>query len=223
MSNLRLYISPGACSLAPHILLREAGVKFSVTVLNVWDGFPSSFLHINPKARVPVLQFDDQIITEVPAIMTAIAQLVPKKHLLGKSNLDVVRLYELFNWVSGTVHGQGYGCLLRPARFSNDESMFDGIKAKGRETIQESYKRIEEQLEGRNWAVGDDFTAIDAYLLVFYRWGNEWKFSMRDKYPNYTKLVMKVAERESVKEACKEEGIDVLNDPFSREAPSVSL
>jgi glutathione S-transferase len=206
MTTPKLWISPGACSLAPHIVLREAGIDFETVVINVKAGFPQEYRHVNPKARVPILQLGGETITEVPAILTAISQLCPDKHLLGTTNLEIVRTYEWSNWISGTVHGNGFGGLRRPHRFSDDPETYDSIKAKGRKTIEESFEFIEERLKGMH-AVGDTLTAVDAYLLVIYRRGNETRINMRVKYPKYTSLVMEALKRESVEAAIKEEGI----------------
>lgn len=207
MSNMKLWISPGACSLAPHILIREAGLDFETIKVAVRGGFPQKHRNINPKGRVPILQLGDETITEVPAIMTAISQMCPEKHLLGKTNLEIVRSYEWFNWLSGTVHAQAFGGLLRAGRFSDDEGAFASIKEKSRRTIEESFDAIEGKLKGVH-AIGDEFTAVDGYLYVFYRWGNEIGIGMKGKYPKYTRLVEEVIKRDSVKAAVKEEGID---------------
>jgi glutathione S-transferase len=206
MTKPILWISPGACSLAPHIVIREAGIDFETVVINVKAGFPQEYRHVNPKARVLIFQLGDETITEVPAILTAISQFCPEKHLLGKTNLDIVRTYEWFNWLSGNVHGQGFGGLRRPHRYSDDPETYDAIRAKGRETIDKSFEFIEEKLKGIH-AVGDTFTAVDAYLLVIYRWGSETGIDMQVKYPKYTSLVKEALKRDSVQVAIKEEGI----------------
>lgn len=207
MAEPILWISPGACSLAPHILIREAGIEFKTVVINAKAGFPEELRHMNPKARIPIFQLGDEIITEVPAIMTAISQLSPHKHLLGKSNIEIIRTYEWFNWISGTLHGQAFGGLRRPSRFSDDPQAYDSIKAKGRKTVEESFAYIEEKLKG-NHAVDDSFTAVDAYLLVMYRWGNETGYDMRVTYPKFTGLIMEALKRDSVNAAIKDEGIE---------------
>ena len=110
------------------------------------------------------------------------------------------------NWLSGTVHGQGFGAIFRPERYSADPGARDGIKAKGREWIGECFDRIEEKLEGV-YAVGNALTAVDPYLLVFFRWGNDIGFGMTEKYPKYTALVKALVERPAVKATLKAEGI----------------
>jgi glutathione S-transferase len=76
-----LWISPGAYSLAPHIVIRKAGIDFETVVINVKAGFPQDYCHINPKAGVPIFQHGDETITEVPAILTTVPQFSPEKHL----------------------------------------------------------------------------------------------------------------------------------------------
>lgn len=204
MPRLHLYLSPGACSLAPHILLHESGLPFTTTTMSVKAGFPASFAHINAKRRVPVLTLDDDTITEAPAIMLAISQLCPDKHLMGSTPLERVRVAEWMNWISGTLHGQGYGGLLRPERYTDEPAMYDAIRAKSRKTIEDCYRMIEERLEGPH-AVGGRFTAVDAYLYVFYRWGTN-VFPM--DYSKYKALVVELSKREAVRKTIEAESID---------------
>jgi glutathione S-transferase len=207
MAAIKLWYSSGACSLAPHILLNEAGIEFESVKLDVHAGYPKEFRHINPKMKVPVLLIDGQTITENPAIMTAISQLVPDKHLLGKTNLEIVRAYEWMNWISGVVHGQAFGGLFRPHRYSDDPTTYPSIKARALLTVQECFATIDQDLSSEH-AVGSDFTAVDAYLYVFHRWGTSLGIDMNGKYPKYTGLVVNLAKRESVQAALKAEGIE---------------
>ncbi|KAH7113224.1 glutathione S-transferase [Dendryphion nanum] len=212
-SSLQLFISPGACSLAPHILLREAGLTFTLVKLDVkQNGFPEEYKHINSKGKVPILLIDPStILTEGVAIMTYISSLAPEKNLFGKTPLEIARAYEWLNYISGTLHGQAFGGLFRPGRFSDDESVHGGIRDKARKNVQDGFELIESKLES-GFAVGDGFTAVDAYLLVFYRWGNSVGFNMEKNYPKYTSLVEGVVKREKVVETLAEEGIKALVD-----------
>jgi glutathione S-transferase len=215
MPPLNLFLTPGACSLAPHILLRESCHPFSLTKVDFAEhsGFPPALLHINPKGRVPVLQINDtEILTENPAIMTAIAQMSGRSELLGRTDLERFRCAEWMNWLSGTLHGQGYGGLFRPSRYIDDASQFEAVRARSRQTIKECYEKIDTDLAGREFALGESFTAIDAYLFVFYRWGNGNGFSMVEKYREYTRWAVRMSERQSVKDAVAEEGIEMLDD-----------
>ncbi|KFY30370.1 hypothetical protein V493_01956 [Pseudogymnoascus sp. VKM F-4281 (FW-2241)] len=207
MAPIKFWYSPGACSLAPHILLKEAGIEFEPVKLDRIAGYTEEFRQINPKMRVPVISIDGQVVTETPAIMTAISQLVPDKHLLGKTNLEIVRVYEWMNWLSGVLHGQAFGGLFRTARFSDDPTTYESIKAKSLVTVQECFALIDQALSSDN-AVGSSFTVVDAYMYVFYRWGASQGIDMKGKYPKYTGLVVNLVKRQSVQDALEAEGVE---------------
>ncbi|ERF75042.1 hypothetical protein EPUS_04824 [Endocarpon pusillum Z07020] len=205
MAVIKLWYSPGACSLASQILLKETGVDYEAAMVDIGHGTPEEFRTINPKLRIPVLSIDGQVITESPAILTAISQFSPEKHLMGKTNLEIVRTYEWLNWLSGTLHAQAFGGFIRPHRFSDDPSTHELIRAKSLKTIRECYDKIDQDLSSVH-AVGDSFTAVDAYLYVFYRWGEHHGMGMK-KYPKYTNLVVELVKRQSVQEALDMEGV----------------
>ncbi|KAK5940730.1 hypothetical protein PMZ80_007147 [Knufia obscura] len=207
MSSIKLWYSPGACSLAPHILLKEIGVDFEAIGVEVRQGAPEELRKVNPKMRVPVLVLDNEVITETPAIMTAISQLAPEKHLFGKTNMEVIHSYEWLNWLSGTVHVQAFGGLFRPARFSDDAGMYAAIQQKGWKTVQECFDAVEAGLHSAH-AVGADLTVADPYLYVFYRWGVSGGIDMPARYPKYAALVAKLVKRSAVQAALKDEGIE---------------
>jgi glutathione S-transferase len=204
-------MTSGSVALASHIALQETNLSFTTTDLNAQRGFPAAHLHLNPKGRVPILSLDNELITETPAILTTISALAPEKNLLGATLLEQARAHEWMAWLCSTVHGQAFGCLFRPARFAGDEvRVYDVIKARGKECAGECFEYIEGKLEGRSFAVGEAFTLVDAYLLVFFRWGNFLKFGMKEKYPNYARVMNEVVKRDSVKKAVEAEGIDAL-------------
>lgn len=201
--TLKLWYSPGACSLASHILLLETGLEFETIYLQVGK-FTNDFLNVNPKGLVPVLAMDDDIITEMPAILTAISFLQPGRQLLGKSNLEIVRTYEWLNYLSGTLHGQGYGALWRPERFVEDPRSYPDIQRKGIQRIKQCYGLIEDNFksDGRLYAVGNSFTIVDPFLLVFFLWGKRVGVDMTE-YPNFMKWAGLLLQRESVCQALK--------------------
>ena len=211
MPPITLYFSPGACSIAPQILLHETCTPYTPVPLSVRAGLPPDFRAVNPKLRVPVLLLGDQTITETPAILTAIAQLAPADaYLLGTSDLATVRVYEWLNWLSGTLHGQGFGGLFRPQRFSDDPTTYASIKAKARKTVEECFAKIEADLSGSSaYAVGDGFTVVDPYLYVFYRWGAaELRMKMEESYPRYTAVMVELTKRPAFRAAVEVEGAD---------------
>lgn len=131
-------------------------------------------------------------------------------NLMGKTSLEIVRVHEWMNWLSGTLHGAGFGHLFRPGRWteSRDETVWEGVKGRAREVVGECFDEIDGRLvEGSGWVVGGGMTAVDAYLFVFFRWGNEAGFDMRRKYPKYTKLMENFVKREKVKDTLERESI----------------
>ncbi|TVY68873.1 Glutathione S-transferase GST-6.0, partial [Lachnellula suecica] len=147
--KIHLYLSPGACSLASHILLLETGLPFTITSQTTPDHrAPESFRAINPKMRVPVLFLDDATITETPAIMTAISQLSPQHKLFGTSPMETVRVHEWLAWLAGYLHGLAFGSFLRPERYTDDEAAWPGIHEKGKRVIGECFEKIEGDLKG---------------------------------------------------------------------------
>lgn len=208
MPAIRLWYSPGACSFAPHVLLHELGLPFEAVRMPIREGAlqTEEFGRLNPKRRVPVLALDEEVITELPAIATAISLIKPERQLMGKGLIDQVRVYEWMNWLSGTVHAQGFGCFWRPHRFSDDASVHESIIARGRKTIAEYLAAIDAKLS-RVHAVGSGFTAADAFLLVIYRWGNVIGLDMAKDYPNYHRFALRHAGRASVVKALQAEGI----------------
>jgi len=225
MTDIKFWYAPGACSLAPHVLLQETCLPFDPVLMSFAAAahLTDEFARINPKKRLPVLSLDREVITEVPAIATAIANLAPERHLMGRTALDHVRVYEWMIWLSGTLHGQGFGGLWRPERFSDDPAAFDGIKAKGRRIILDCFQLIETKIK-TPYSVGNGFTAVDPYLLVFYRWGNGVGIDMSDACPRYTAFARELVQRESVKAALEAEGIghQTLKDHVPEMSPAAS-
>lgn len=205
--RIRFWYMDGACSLAVRICLEEIGTKFEGIRTPMGEGGTASaaFGLINPKRRVPVLALDDEVITELPAILTAVSQLAPRHKLMGASNLDIVRSYEWLAWLTGTLHGHGFGSLWRPLRFSDDPDAYASISLKGRAVVEDCFATIEQRLHG-GYGVGSSFTAVDALLFVYFSWGNMIGVDMR-RYGNYARLADMLTIRSSVTSALKAESV----------------
>lgn len=223
--KLKLWISPGACSLVPHILLNEANLPYELFVADVVknNGFPEGYDHINWKKVVPFLEVrnssdsDDQekpiLIAELPAICTYIHQLVPSAHVMGATNLDFVRVLEWFNWLTGIVHQRGFGGLFKPRMYSDDERAWPSIQKLARAHIETCFGEIEMQLRPDGaFAVGDGFTAVDAFLYAMWRWVHMYEMDLTP-YPKYKALVEGVViKRRSVLVTVEKEGIPLVDD-----------
>jgi glutathione S-transferase len=209
--QLTLHYSPGACSLAPHILLNETGVAYDLVLTSTSDGTTKSaaFKAINPKGRVPVLVVDGEVLTEVPAICALISAQRPDLALMGRTPMEQARVLEWFNWLSGTLHGQAIAGMFRPYRFSDDDSVWPAISAKARETLADGHAQIEARLSGRDFACGDHFTAADAMLLFVFRMSNRLGFDTGATAPHFTAWARRLETRPSVSAMLAAEGISL--------------
>lgn len=211
MCSLILYRVNGSCSIVPHSILLHFGIPFSAVRLKSgpnrrYEAADGSFSHseylaINPTGFVPAVIINDIVITEMPAVLTYIATRIPNKDLLGKEGLERAKAVEWMAWLSGTLHSDGFGALWRPYRFADDGSAHATISTKGREVIETCYRRIEERLTGRSWAVGESLTLVDFNLYVFWRWGHEIGNDMQKEYPTYGHVMRKVEGLEGVTRA----------------------
>lgn len=156
---------------------------------------------------VPALAVDEAIITEVPALLSYISSLVPQAKLFGHDNLSQARVLEWFSYLSGSVHGRGFGLLFRPGRFSDDEKDFDKLRAKGKEFVGSCFGLIDGRLRGKRLAVGEEVTAVDFYLYIFARWGREVGFVMGREFPAYEAHAARMEGMEGVKKAIGEQGL----------------
>lgn len=144
---IQFFFASGACSLCPHILLHEVGADFEpVQVIN--NGVQVDF-SIKPKMRVLVIVIHDQIITELPAVATIIANLAPERHLRYKTPIETARVYEWIKYLSGTLHTGRSGHLSTGSLdCRNDEDSLQAVKAKACENIRECLGYIEGRLDG---------------------------------------------------------------------------
>jgi len=195
---LKLFHSPGACSLVPHIALEEAGANYEPIRVILAEGahLKPDYLAVNPHARVPALVTDQGTITENIAILNYIADgfgaagSVPRgdPFLAGKVN-------ELLGWFSSTVH-ISFAQVWRATRFTRDEAAHPAIIEGGRENLSQQFAEIE-GLAGSGWLVGDSFSAADGYALIFFRWGRRIGLDMRD-YPKWAALNQRLLAEPSV-------------------------
>lgn len=212
MPAITLHYWPNATSLAAHILLRASDLPFTLTKVPLDNNgqIDASFRTVNPKGLVPVLVLDDDtVITESTAVMTAIAQLAPNQQWLGRSDIEIVRVYEWMNWLSGTVHGQVWLAIYRPYRFCDDGSAHEAIREKGMRLAAEVYRAIEGKLDG-SYAVGGHLTIVDAFLYVLWRWAVAMKIAGSETHPRYAALVKRLETLPFVVEALEVEGLEVL-------------
>ena len=207
----KLYYSPGACSLAPHIVLEEIREPFDIELVSSMDGSTSTaeYLKINPKGRVPVLDIGESVITEVSAILAYLALTYPKSDLLENTPTGLARAIEWMNWLTG-IHSSVIAQNWRVERFSNNLSAHKDIQVKGMENLIEVCGQIDTKLRNLKWAVGEKYSIVDPYLLVFFRWGNRLGLDMKE-YLHWTKHAKLVEQRKAVQSVLKVENISIWN------------
>lgn len=209
----RLFYSPGACSMAAHIVLEEVRADFVLERVDLSAGahLQPDYLAINPKARVPALGIPGQprVLTELHAILAYLAGQHPRAGLLPQGDpVQAARGHEWLAWLSSWVHGTGYGAIWRPQRFTAETAHYDAIRAQGRRTVEEAYRTIESQFaDGRQWALPGGYSIVDPFLLVLYRWGNRIGLDMRAACPAWTAVALRLAERPAVQAALKRETV----------------
>lgn len=202
---LKLYFSPGACSMASHIGLEELGVPYDKepTLLAKGEQKTQAYLQVNPRGKVPALEVDGQVLTENTAILTYLASRYPEKNLLPKDLLAQARCISTMAWFSNTVH-PSYRQTMRPERFAEAEAAHAAVKETGKKTFFECCKEIDSMLHGKQWIMGDQFTVVDGYALVFYGWGMRGKLPMED-LKNYTTWKNRMLQRPAVHRVLQEE------------------
>ena len=207
---IKLYYSPGACSLAAHIVLEELGIAFEPVLVSLADGDHKrpEYLRVNPKGQVPALNVDGKVLTETVAILTYLGGGYAERGLWPKETWKQAEALSLMAWLSSTVQIAAAG-IWRASRFSSDPAAKDGINAASKENLLKCYGDIDKLLVGRSFAMGGQYGVCDAYLLVFYRWGNRLGIDMKTLYPVWTKHAMRVFSRPTVKRVFKAEGIEL--------------
>jgi glutathione S-transferase len=201
--HMKLYYSPGTCSLSPHIALREAGLAFEPVLAStrshkLQDG--TDYYGINPLGYVPLLELDDGTrLREGPVIVQYIADQVPTKNLApANGTLPRYRLQEWLNFISSEVH-KSYSPLFNPA-------MPEEGKAILREKLMARYRWIDGQLAGREWLVGEHFSVADPYLFAVTRWAQPMKIDLSD-FANLLDFQRRVEARPAVQEVLRFEGL----------------
>ncbi|MHA7879140.1 MAG: glutathione S-transferase family protein [Saccharospirillum sp.] len=209
--TLSLYYSPGACSLAPHIVLNEIGVPFDLKRVAVAKGEhrSSAYLSVNPKGLVPTLEVNDITLTENPAILAFLGQKFPSVALYPIDDDHAkARCLEGLAWSSNTVH-IAYAQILRPECFVFECQYHRYVRQKGHERFKRCLAEINTHLSIHWYSAGEHCSVLDPFWLVFYRWGLLKGYQMQRQFPAYTEYAVRLCQRPSVKQALKSENIAI--------------
>ena len=200
---MKLYYAPGACSLSPHIVSREAGIDLELERADIAQKKTETgkdFWSVNPKGQVPVLETDDgQKLTEGPVIVQYLADQKPGSGLVpAPGTIDRYRVQEWLNFVGSEMH-KTYGPLFRP-------TTPEEFKVLSREVLGRRIAWLDQQLAGKHYLMGDKFSVADAYLFTVLRWSPRVGIDL-SKSANVVAYMDRVAARPKVQEALKAEGL----------------
>jgi glutathione S-transferase len=194
---MKLFYSPGACSLSPHIVVREAElpvelVRVDLVTKKTAEG--ADFMAVNPKGYVPTLQFDDgRILYEGVAIVQYLADLVPDKKLApANGTFERAKLQQWLNFISTEIH-KSFSPLFNPA-------MPDAAKQLFKDKLAHRFGEINTDLGDQDYLMGAQFTVADAYLFTVMRWSRAFHIDLA-QWPNLHAYFERVAARPAVKTA----------------------
>lgn len=200
---MKLYYSPGACSLSPHIALLEADlpyelVKVDLRAKKLDNG--EDYLQVNPKGQVPALRLESgEMVTEGPVIVQMIADQAASKNLApARDSSDRYKLLEWLNFITSELH-KNFGPMFSPV-------LSDDAKAFFKDRVMAKFRYVDGQLAGRDYLMGKQFTVADGYLFTILTWADRMKFDL-SAMPNLSAYKARVAARPKVQEALKKEGL----------------
>ena len=207
---MRLYYSPGACSLVAHIALAEAGASFEPVRVAIAEGahWQPDYLAVNPRGLVPALEADGRLLTETIAILTWVGRRYPESGLVPwDDDLALARFYERLAFFATSVHAAGFGRIFRAARQGPWPSPDPATRAYDRARLVANFVEIEAMLSEGEWLLGERYTAADAYPLTFIRWARRQGFDL-GPYPNWRAHARRMVARPAVQQVLRTEGLD---------------
>jgi glutathione S-transferase len=200
---MKLYYSPGACSLSPHIALLEAGlphdlVKVDLRAKKLENG--DDYLKVNPKGQVPALHLDSgELVTEGPVIVQMIADKAAEKNLAPtRDHADRYKLQAWLTYINSELH-KNIGPQFSPA-------LSDDAKAFFKDRVMGKFRYVDGELAGKDYLMGKQFTVADGYMFTMLSWAERMKWDL-SAMPNLLAYKARVAARPKVQEALSKEGL----------------
>jgi glutathione S-transferase len=204
---MKLYYSPGACSLGIHVILEEIGKPFDTQLVSLKEGaqMKPEFQAINPKGKVPVLQLGDgTVITEWIAIAGWLASTNPEAKLVPEDKMEWTRGAEAMSYITGTMHGMGFTRIFRPEKFTPNPDDKEKIRAEGKKIFSEGFGVMEKTLDGKEWVL-DHYSIADAALFYVSRWAEASKGA--ELPPHVAEHYQRMKARPAVQRAMQAEGL----------------
>ena len=203
---MKLFYSPGACSLGIHLLLEEIGAPYELSLVDIRQGqqFSVAFRAVNPKGKVPALQREDgSVLTEFPAIAWWLGLNFPDAGLLPPGDEMRIRIMESLDYMIGTVHMRGFTLALVPQKFTSAEAGQADLKAHGTMIATEGFEALSRQLGARPYLF-DGFTIADAALFYLVSWAGRANVAVPQNLQDSRE---RLAARPAVRRALEQEGL----------------
>ena len=204
---MKLYFSPGACSMSPHIMLEELGLKYEAIKVNLASK-PADFVQLNPKGYVPVISTDDGVLTEGPAIVQYLADLKPEANLIPKAGTwQRYKAMEMLNFISTELH-KGFSPLFGAAQMVPNAEGQEQLKKAVTAKLEQRIGFLADVLKKNKFLLGDHFTACDAYAFTVLTWAQPKGIDLA-KWPEILGFMERMKMRPSVQSAMIAEGLKV--------------
>ncbi|ENW03655.1 glutathione transferase GstA [Acinetobacter beijerinckii] len=194
---MKLFYSPNACSLAPHIVLRELGLPFDLIKVDLQQHLTQlgeDFYRLNKKGQVPVLQLEDgSFLTEGAVISQFLVDQFERKDLLPEINTP--ERYQTLSWmnfIASEIH-KAYSPFFHESYGEESKTIFSTI-------LNKHYAWVDQQLDGQNYLTGSNFTIADIYLFVVTRWADFIGFDL-EHFIHLTAFMQRIARRQTVQDA----------------------
>ena len=185
---MTLFWGPGTCAIGIHLLLEELGRPYRTVELDVHGGatHTQAFLRINPKGKVPTLiREDGSVLTEFGAIATWLGFIDENRALLPSDAESGARIAETLAFVEGTIHGQGFGRIMRPDLFAPQDLLHgtlgvgqSSVKQQGQDLAEQGFQILAKQMGKDDFAIGNSFTIADAALFYVERWAQQYELKL---------------------------------------------
>lgn len=204
---LKLYYSPGACAMASHIALEEAGANYETVRIDLKTGQQRTpeYLAINPAGVTPALVTDQGVLTDNLVIMGYVAQTHPEARLAdNESSFNFGRMQAFNAFLGSSLHPAiGRALFSRPG-------LEGSVRDQAMEIALSKYRLVEDKLFQGPWAMGEAYTVADGYLSVFSRWGRQAGFLTREAFPRLNDHLDRVQGRPAVQRVLEAEGIEAV-------------
>lgn len=197
---MKLFHSPGACSLGIRVLMEEIGAPFETVIVDLKSGEhrQPAYMKLNPKAKVPaLLRPDGRLLTEFPVIALWLARQFPEKNLLPDGPEGDIDALELLDYVVSTLHMRGATLAMRPDRFCQDPKGQEEVRKSGCEVLTVGFERLEEQLGEKEWFFGH-MTIVDMAVFYLVHWQPRYDLPLPPRLKAFHERMM---ERPAVKRA----------------------